>query len=73
HRLAYPVLAYTMIAVLTSVIWDRFIWAPLALSLVVAARVRVTSSTPDSSPMQHDAAPHEDAPTRPPARQGAPT
>lgn len=48
HRLAYPVLAYAMIAVLTSVIWDRFIWAPLAISFVIAARnqtrLRVTGA-----------------------------
>ncbi|HEY9563346.1 MAG TPA: hypothetical protein VIR30_06200, partial [Nocardioides sp.] len=36
HRIAYPVIAYAGLAGLTSVIWDRFIWAPLGLAFAVA-------------------------------------
>lgn len=73
HRLAYPVLAYAGIAVLTSVIWDRFIWAPLAISFVIAARVRVTPSPSHSSSFQHPDVPPPSADARHPAGQGAPS
>ncbi|MDT0202594.1 hypothetical protein [Nocardioides sp. AE5] len=45
HRLAYPVVAYAMIAMITSVIWDRYIWAPLALAF--AAQVLDRSQLED--------------------------
>lgn len=34
HRLAYPALAYAMMGMLTNALWDRFIWATLALTLI---------------------------------------
>lgn len=39
NRLAYPILSYALIAPLTSVVWDRYIWVPAALAFVVAADV----------------------------------
>jgi O-antigen ligase len=38
HRLAYPVLAYAAIGPLTNTLWERLIWAVLALSFVGDAR-----------------------------------
>lgn len=35
HRLAYPALAYMAIGPLTNTLWDRLIWAVLALTLAV--------------------------------------
>lgn len=34
HRLAYPALAYAIIGMITNALWDRFIWAALALTLI---------------------------------------
>jgi hypothetical protein len=48
HRIAYPVIAYAMLAPLTSVIWDRFIWAALALTFAVAVRARDADVEPGS-------------------------
>lgn len=39
HRVAYAPIAYAGIAMVTSVIWDRYIWSALALSFVIASRV----------------------------------
>ena len=38
HRLAYPVLAYVAIGPLTNTLWDRLIWAVLALTFAVNLR-----------------------------------
>jgi O-antigen ligase len=38
HRLAYPALAYMAIGPLTNTLWDRMIWAVLALTLAVNTR-----------------------------------
>lgn len=38
HLVAYPVLAYGMAGMLTSLLWDRYIWCVLALAFVVVAR-----------------------------------
>ncbi|MEO6604718.1 MAG: O-antigen ligase family protein [Aeromicrobium sp.] len=37
HRLAYPVLAYAAIGPLTNILWDRLIWAVIALAFTVVA------------------------------------
>ncbi len=37
HRLAYPALSYALIGLITNALWDRFIWAALALALLVPA------------------------------------
>ncbi len=58
NRIAYPAVSYLMIAPLTSVVWDRYIWVPIALALVLAADVarqragQVTDllSAPDTAP-----------------------
>lgn len=47
NRLAYPILSYALIAPLTSVVWDRYIWVPAALAFLVAADVaRVRAGAP---------------------------
>jgi O-antigen ligase len=38
HLVAYPVLAYLMTGLLTSLLWDRYIWCVLALSFVLVAQ-----------------------------------
>jgi len=38
HRLGYPVLAYAAIGPLTNTLWERMIWAVLALAFVADAR-----------------------------------
>jgi O-antigen ligase len=38
HRLAYPVLAYAAIGPLTNTLWERMIWAVLALSFIGDAK-----------------------------------
>lgn len=66
NRLAYPILSYAMIAPLTSVVWDRYIWVPAALAFVVAADVaRVRAGHPGDlipPPVAPDAAPTTVAP-----------
>lgn len=39
NRVAYPIVSYAMIAPLTSVVWDRYIWVPATLSFLLAADV----------------------------------
>jgi O-antigen ligase/polysaccharide polymerase Wzy-like membrane protein len=38
HRIAYPALAYAMIGMATSLLWDRYTWSVVALSFVIASR-----------------------------------
>lgn len=38
HRLAYPALAYALLALLTNTMWDRSVWAAIALALLVGPR-----------------------------------
>ena len=47
HRLAYPALAYMAIGPLTNTLWDRMIWAVLALTLAVNTR-RPTEPEPST-------------------------
>lgn len=35
HQLAYPALSYIMVGMITNLLWDRYIWAVLALALVI--------------------------------------
>ncbi|MFS3126827.1 O-antigen ligase family protein [Nocardioides sp. Bht2] len=37
HRIAYPAIGYAMTALLTSLMWDRYIWVAVVLALVVSA------------------------------------
>ncbi len=47
NRLAYPAVSYAMVAPLTSVVWDRYIWVPIALAFVLSADVlRVRGGEP---------------------------
>jgi O-antigen ligase len=47
HRLAYPVLAYMAIGPLTNTLWDRLIWAVLALTFAVNVRPPSLQETED--------------------------
>ncbi|WP_332666027.1 O-antigen ligase family protein [Aeromicrobium sp.] len=53
HRLAYPVLAYAAIGPITNTLWDRLIWAVVALAFVVSvdARDSETELDPVDAPL----------------------
>lgn len=53
--LAYPALAYTMVGFVTNVLWDRYIWIPLSLSLLAWIHSRPDgdrATAPSSNPME---------------------
>jgi hypothetical protein len=37
NQLCYPAVAYVLVGLITNALWDRYIWAPLAIALLVAA------------------------------------
>ena len=45
NLLSYPAVAYTFVALITNVLWDRYIWVPLCLSLLAWSHSR-----PDKEP-----------------------
>jgi hypothetical protein len=38
NLLSYPAIAYSFVALITNVLWDRYIWVPLSLSLLAWSR-----------------------------------
>ncbi|CAM3355147.1 O-antigen ligase family protein [Nocardioides dubius] len=50
HRIGYPAIGYAMTALLTSLIWDRYIWLVLVLALVVSANPEARSRAAEPDP-----------------------
>lgn len=59
HRLAYPALAYALVALITNSMWDRFVWAPIALALLIGRG----GDAPDPETTHPDAEPLHRNPT----------
>lgn len=55
RRLSYPAFAFVITGMLTNSLWDRFIWAPLSLSILAAIPLPQGDQEPlASTPLPHD-------------------